>query len=189
VGAISFREAKPDDAAALGELHVASWRETYAGLLPDRLLDGLSADARSAMWRAVLEDPARYGGTAIFVAEGGGGIIGFGSCGDQRDAALKAQGYDGEIGAIYVLQSHQRTGIGRALMRLLAQRLLDRGRTAARLWVLRENASARSFYERLGGVPAGEKTDEESGVTVTEMAYGWRDLSALVPPGAAAGGL
>ncbi len=35
--AISFREAKSSDAAALGVLHVTSWHETYAGIkLGDR---------------------------------------------------------------------------------------------------------------------------------------------------------
>jgi hypothetical protein len=94
--AISFREAKPDDAVAIGLLHVASWRETYAGLLPARVLDGLSAQARSAMWRAVLDDPAGYGGTAVFVAECDGRMIGFGACGDQRDEGLRKRGFDGE---------------------------------------------------------------------------------------------
>lgn len=177
--AISFREAKSGDAVALGLLHVASWRETYAGLLPGQLLDGLSAEARSAMWRAILDDPAAHGGAAAFVAEGEGGIVGFGACGDQRDEALRERGFDGEIGAIYVLQSHQRAGVGGALMRLMAQNLLDRGRTAATLWVLRENASARLFYERLGGAPAGERADGQSGAMVTEMAYCWSDLSRL----------
>lgn len=175
---VSFREAKPGDAAALGLLHVASWHETYADLLPDRLLDGLSAEARSAMWSTILDDPAASGGAAVFVAESEGGIVGFGACGDQRDEALKERGFDGEVGAIYVLRSHQRAGVGRSLMSLLARNLLDRGRTAATLWVLRENASARSFYERLGGAPAGERADEQ--LEMTEVAYGWSDLSLLV---------
>ena len=179
--AIRFREAKPGDAAALGLLHVASWRETYAGLLPGELLDGLSAEARSAMWSAILDDPAKYGGAAVFVAESEGAILGFGACGDQRDEALRERGFDGEIGAIYVLRSHQRSGVGSALMRLMAQNLVVRGRTAAILWVLRENVSARAFYERLGGAPAGERADEQWGARVTETAYAWSDLSRLLP--------
>jgi len=178
--AISFRQAKSSDAAALGVLHVASWRETYAGLLPGQLLDGLSAEARSAMWSAILDDPATYGGTAVFVAESEGKIVGFGACGDQRDEALGERGFDGEFGAIYVLQSHQRAGVGSSLMSLMAQNLLDQGRRAATLWVLRENASARLFYERLGGALAGEKAEEQSGMMATEVAYGWSDLSPLV---------
>jgi GNAT superfamily N-acetyltransferase len=178
--AISFRQAKSSDAAAIGALHVASWHQTYAGLLPDQLLDGLSAEARSAMWRAILDDPAAHGGAAVFVAESEGGIVGFGACGDQRDEALRARGYGAEFGAIYVLQSHQHAGAGRALMCLMAQHLLDQGRTGAALWVLRENAPARAFYERRGGALAGEKAEEQAGVMLTEVAYAWSDLSSLV---------
>jgi len=180
MGVISFREAKSSDAGRLGVLHVTSWRETYAGLLPSQILDGLSAEARSTMWRAILEDPANCGGTGVFVAESDDKIVGFGACGDQRDPALKGRGLDGEVRAIYVLQSHQRAGVGSSLMSLMAQDLLGRGRTAATVWVLRENAAARLFYERLGGALASEKSDELSGVTVFEVAYGWSDLFALV---------
>lgn len=178
--AISFREAKSSDAAALGKLHVASWRESYAEILPAHLLDGLSTDARSAMWSAILSDPATFGGMAIFVAESEGEIVGFGACGCQRDEALKKEGFDGEVGAIYVLRSHQRASVGSSLMRLMTRKLLDEGRRAAALWVLRENVAARTFYERLGGAVVGERIDEESGTMLVEVAYGWSDLSTLV---------
>lgn len=176
---IRFREAKSSDAAAIGALHITSWCETYTGLLPNQLLNDLSAEERAAMWSAVMNDPATFGGTAVFVAKAGGKIVGFGACGGQRDEALKEQGFDGEVGAIYVLQSHQHAGLGSSLMSLMARSLLDRGRTAATLWVLRENASARRFYEHLGGTLVGEKPDEHWGATLTEVAYGWSDLSLL----------
>ena len=177
--AIGYRAARPDDADRIGALHVASWRETYAGLLPDHLLEGLSAAGRAAMWRVVLEDPAAHNGTALFVAESGDAIVGFGACGGQRDDALKGQGFDGEIGAVYVLRSHQGAGVGKMLMRMMARTLLAGGRQAASLWVLRENIGARTFYERLGGTAVGEKTGEHSGTMRTELAYGWRDLGRL----------
>jgi GNAT superfamily N-acetyltransferase len=176
---IGFRKAKPDDAASLGALHVATWRETYAGLLPQAFLDGLSIDERSATWRAVLENPVAYEATALFVAESAGQLAGFAACSDQRDAGLMARGYCGEFGAVYVLESFQRLGVGRALMRLMARDLLDRGHGAASLWVLRENRPARAFYERLGGALAGEKTDEGPEATLHEVAYGWTDLTRL----------
>jgi ribosomal protein S18 acetylase RimI-like enzyme len=175
MAAISFRQATSSDAAAIGALHVASWRETYAGILPDDVLNGLSADERSDMWRDVLNDPAMFGGAAVFVAEGDAEIVGFGACGGQRDEGLKEQGFAGEIGAIYVLRSHQRAGVGKALISLMAGKLIDQGRSAASLWVLRDNLGARSFYERLGGALVGERVEEQSGVMLAEVAYGWND--------------
>ena len=177
--AIGYRAARPDDAGRIGALHVASWRETYVGLLPDHLLKGLSADARAAMWRVVLEDPAAHNGTAVFIAESRDRIVGFGACGGQRDDSLRELGFDGEIGAVYVLRSHQGAGVGKMLMRMMARTLLAGGRQAASLWVLRENIGARTFYEHLGGTAVAEKTGEHSGSIRTELAYGWRDLEAL----------
>ncbi|MGZ8310996.1 MAG: N-acetyltransferase family protein [Allosphingosinicella sp.] len=177
--AISFREAKSSDAPALGRVHVTSWRESYAGLLPDHLLDGLSTEGRSAMWSAILNDPTTSGRMSVFVAESEGEIVGFGACGSQREEALAREGFDGEVGAIYVLRSHQRAGVGNKLMGLMCRRLLDQGRSAAALWVLRENLSARTFYEGLGGAVVGERSDEESGAMLFEVAYGWSDLSVL----------
>jgi ribosomal protein S18 acetylase RimI-like enzyme len=180
MNSMNFRAATTQDAPALGALHAASWRETYTGVLPKELLESQSADVRTAMWRSVLDHPTASGGTTIFVAESKIGFVGFGACGAQRDAKLKAQGFAGEIGAIYVLQSHQRTGIGHTLMTLMAQSLLSQNQTAATLWVLRENGAARSFYERLGGALIAEKPEALSSAMMTEVAYGWHDLRPLL---------
>ena len=180
--AIRFREARPGDAAAIGALHVASWRETYAGLLPDAMLAALSAETRTAMWRRIIDEPDRFGNAAVFVAEEDGDILGFGSCGRQRDAALAAAGYGGEIGALYVLRAHQQRGAGRAIISALARALSDRGHAGASLWVLRENLPARRFYDALGGEVVGQRQEEQPGANFVELAYGWRDLSGLRSP-------
>jgi hypothetical protein len=45
--------------------------------------------------------------------------------------------------------------------------------------VLRKNKPAQAFYEKLGGVIIGEKTDKRPDATLVEHAYGWRELSSL----------
>ena len=35
---VAIRRAEPGDAAAIAAVHVAAWRETYAGLVPERML-------------------------------------------------------------------------------------------------------------------------------------------------------
>jgi len=177
VAAIKLREANRADASIIGALHVASWRETYEGILPDETLAGLSVEARTAMWSTVLGDPDE--GTYVLVAEEGGNVVGFGSCGRQRDEALADAGFSGEIGTVYVLRSSQNRGAGRLLMAAMAEAMSSRGHMAASLWVLRENARARAFYEYLGGEMIGEKKDEQPEATLVEVAYGWRDLSRL----------
>jgi len=41
-----IRPATPEDARAIAEVHVASWRYAYRGLLPDDVLDRLSVEER-----------------------------------------------------------------------------------------------------------------------------------------------
>ena len=173
------RRATIDDAGQLGAVHVASWRETYTGILPDDMLAGLSVEARSAMWAKILGNPSAFAETAVYVIEDDASIVGFGACGRQRDPHLKELGFDAEISAIYVLRSQQRRGVGRALMGEMARDIRTRGNEAAALWVLRENAAAREFYRRLGGEVVAEKEDRRENVNLVEVAYGWRELPVL----------
>lgn len=176
---IIIRAATGDDASAIAAVHVASWRETYASLMPQTMLTNLSFSDRTVRWKHILDQAEGPDGPSVFVAEHSGDLVGFASSGSQRDPNLLAQGFTGEITAIYVLQDMQGRGAGRRLMAAIVEDLRSGGYDAASLWVLRENRRARRFYERLGGTIIGEKQDHHDAVTFTEIAYGWRDLSKL----------
>lgn len=173
---MEFRNAVPDDAPALAALHVASWRETYHGLLPEAMLAGQSVTARADMWRMILQGPVAAGVANVFMALDKSSIVGFGACGPQRDPALQQLGFGGEIGALYILRSHQHRGAGRTIVSMAAAALASRAQTGMALWVLGGNVAARDFYERLGGSVVSTKD-----APLPEIAYGWRDLSCLQP--------
>ena len=179
VSSIAIRAAIGDDASAIAAVHVASWRETYAGLMPQTMLTSLAVSDRTVRWKHILDQAEGPEGPSVFVAEHGGDLVGFASSGSQRDPNLLAQGFTGEITAIYVLQDMQGRGAGRRLMAAIVEDLQSVGYDAASLWVLRENRRARRFYERPGGTIIGEKQDHRDAVTFTEIAYGWRGLSKL----------
>jgi ribosomal protein S18 acetylase RimI-like enzyme len=174
-----IRIATPDDALSLGSMHVASWRETYAGLLPDKMLASLSIEARAATWDKILRNPAREHSTVVYLAEHEGAIVGFVSCGAQRTVSLKEKGYDGEVGAIYVLREYQKRKIGTRLLGAMSSDLLGRGFSAAALWVLRDNLRARRFYEHFGGTVIAEREDVRENAVLVELAYGWRNLKEM----------
>jgi hypothetical protein len=44
------------------------------------------------------------------------------------------------------------------------------------VWVLRDNATGRRFYERLGGVYVREQLITIATTSLKEVAYGWRRL-------------
>ena len=176
---IALRRATLADAAAIGAVHVESWRETYSGLLPDSMLAELSVERWGAMWEDLLGDPGTAEKMAILVGEDEGRVVGIGGCGPQRDEALAKSGFTGEFGMIYVLRSHQGRGLGRSIMASLAGSLAKLGHEKASLWVFRENERARRFYERLGGKIVGEKAGERDGTVLVDLAFGWTDLSRL----------
>jgi ribosomal protein S18 acetylase RimI-like enzyme len=115
------------DAEALASVHVAAWRETYFGLVPEKRLAALNVADRAARWGEALGDTVSPARTAAYIVEADDRAIGFGSYGRQRSAKLVSAGFDGEIEAICLLKSAQRQGIGRSLMSLMAKALIDRG--------------------------------------------------------------
>lgn len=168
---MTLRAALPADAAAIARVHVASWRTTYPGMLPDSYLASLDADEYTARWARTLED--RYNPSDVLVAEEAGRVVGFASCGRERDHDLH---YEGELYAIYLLREAQGRGHGRALIQASAALLFGHGWTSMVAWVLRDNAAARGFYERLGGSYLRERElDLGLEVSAMEVAYLWPD--------------
>lgn len=175
---IEVRRATPQDAAAIANIHVASWRESYAGVLPKTLLESLSVGERTAMWTSILNQPPSRESTVVFLAQHPEEAVGFGSCGGQRSEDLREQGYDCEISAIYVLRAYQRRGLGAQLLSAMMSNLSDRGFRSAALWVLKDNVTARRFYDQRGGRVIAEREEVEQGTVLTEVAYGWATLHA-----------
>jgi len=143
---VLVRAAGPEDARSVAEVHVASWRHTYRGLLPDDYLERLSVDDREAMWLGAFADPDQKSGA--FVAEVDGRIVGFASFGPSRDEDVPER--TGEVPAIYVDPAVLGTGVGRELFETATLALRDAGFARATLWVLEANALARGFYEKAG---------------------------------------
>ncbi len=65
------------------------------------------------------------------------------------------------ITTLYILASHHRRGIGRALMKQLCRALAGGGIATASLAVLTVNAQAIAFYKALGARETGTITIEE----------------------------
>jgi ribosomal protein S18 acetylase RimI-like enzyme len=165
---VSIRRAALADAPALSEIHVRSWQAGYRGLLPDSLLDNLSAAERLPRWRQRLSAEAER----VLVAELDGQVAGWLVIGPQRDADLDPQ-RAGEIYAIYVDPGAWRRGCGRALLTQALAELRAQGRAEATLWVLRSNERARRFYEAQGFQADGASKVEHNrdGVAFDEVRY------------------
>jgi ribosomal protein S18 acetylase RimI-like enzyme len=164
-----IRQAEPADIDAIARIEVETWRATYAGMLPDRVLVGMSEQRQRAAWSGLV----RYRpGDVIVGEEPGLGVVGFGNCGAQRDPSLP---YAGEVFTLYVTPDAQNGGVGRQLLDALFERLRGSGKNSALIWVIRANPS-RYFYQRAGGKFVLTRRIRVGGETVEAVAYGWPDL-------------
>ena len=176
---VTIRRAGPSDANAMARVHLASWRNTYAGVLPDSYLANLSVTREAVGYELGLIE--RRGGHAGFVAVAdgtevpGGGVVGFATGGLSRRSGVA----DGEVETIYVLDDFRDRGIGRRLMRGIASHLTSLGARSAFAWVLEANA-ARFFYERLGAKLAAQEGIRYAGAALTQRAYAWNPIDVLL---------
>ncbi|MGI8857805.1 MAG: GNAT family N-acetyltransferase [Thermomicrobiales bacterium] len=170
-----MRSATRADAAAIARLHLDNWRAAYRGIVPDDLLDGITAVSRFLHWDGVLADPD--GAEFVFVAEDAGGrLLGIASGGPELGGDPC---YRGELYVLHVRADMQGRGVGRALMRAVAERLAADGITTLIVWMLRENAPARRFYAALGGQFVREQPAMFEGIMLMDAGYGWLDTASL----------
>jgi ribosomal protein S18 acetylase RimI-like enzyme len=164
------RPAEVSDAAAIARVHVATWRSTYRGLLPEEFLTSLDVRGYTDRWRRIVADST----SRVYVAENAQGVIGFASGGRERAGE---GAYSGELYAIYILEEAQGRGHGRRLVQAVVNGLRDLELPDMIVWVLRENAPARRFYERLGGVYVREQPITIGSAQLQEVSYGWKRLT------------
>jgi ribosomal protein S18 acetylase RimI-like enzyme len=166
-----IRAAMAEDAETVAALNFACWRETYAGLVPCEIVAAMTLEERIDYWRGAFDGPR-----VALAFDAHGAAVGFSSW-RPHDLVLRGRlGHGGEISAIYLLRSAQRRGLGRELMRRMAQEMLEARFGWASLVVLRDNAPARRFYEALGGWRLGAESHWRG---VPQLAYGWRRLERL----------
>jgi ribosomal protein S18 acetylase RimI-like enzyme len=165
--------AGPSDAEELARVHVTSWRETYRGLLADAFLARMSEPGFARRFRRQLNQP---GDSVTLAAADRYGLVGY----VQGGASRRAVSGEAEIATLYVLRAAQGQGLGARLMTETARALAAQGATSLMISVLRDNIRARGFYEHLGGEPeAARQEPGPGGRLLYEVAYHWRDISAL----------
>jgi ribosomal protein S18 acetylase RimI-like enzyme len=156
-----------EDARTVAEIHVATWRAAYAGILPAKFLAELSVERREAYWRE--EIPTGKQTLALVKKENKVmGWVHYGTCRDKDAAAGSA-----EIWAIYVPPEFWSTGAGCQLWLHAQMGLAREGFRSVSLWVLDANSRAINFYRKAGFSldPTGSKEFEIEGSVFREVRY------------------
>jgi GNAT superfamily N-acetyltransferase len=161
---VVVRRALPGDARAIARIYVDTWRDTYRDILPAGFLDAMSVDAQARAWRQIMKSDL------VLVAAKGKDVVGFCSAAGERDGDPF---FRVEINTLYVTPALQRRGIGGHLLQAMLQALWSLAPVL--VWVLEENAGARSFYEKQGAVPVRRASEVIGGRRVEKVAYAWFD--------------
>jgi ribosomal protein S18 acetylase RimI-like enzyme len=173
------RPATIEDAYAVATVHVDTWRDAYAGIVPDGVLASLDPDVWAERNRQRAAGPNPF---TTLVALRAGEIIGFVTYGPYRDQQrpdATPEPAVGEILAVYVHPKAQGIGAGRVLMDAAVAELTASGMIEIRLWVLEENQPSRRFYRRYGLTPDGQRNTYQiraatGAVDLPELRYAMR---------------
>lgn len=160
-----IRHADINDCEALGIIHSESWKVTYRGIVPDLILDNMTAKKSEEKFYYSISH--KEGKTVLALKDNmPAGFMCLGRC---RDEDLKE--ITGEIWGIYLMPYYFRQGIGKELLYWGINYLKDEGFNKISLWVLEENINARNFYERMGFVHDGKINELNIGKPLNEFRY------------------
>jgi ribosomal protein S18 acetylase RimI-like enzyme len=173
----SVRRAGPNDAAAVGLVQEAVWRETYGPRVPAHVAEQFTSAGFASVWRRSLASPPP-GVWTLLVACAGEQVVGYAVVGPSQDR-------DGEAttGALLEIGVHplgRRSGHGSRLLNAAADILREAGATELTTWLPADAEETRTFFDRSGMTPDGAYRDREvaEDVTLREIRLG----AGLVEP-------
>jgi len=153
-----------DDLCEISRIYEESWKFAYRGIVPQDYLDSIKAGS----WVEYLGTPGRH---SLVITEGGE-YLGTASYSPSRSADSAGLG---EIISLYLLPRSMGKGYGIKLLKAALEELEKLGYAEVFLWVLEENARARSFYEKAGFLPSGQSLEVNiGGKPLREVQYRYR---------------
>ncbi|HWT96492.1 MAG TPA: GNAT family N-acetyltransferase [Terriglobales bacterium] len=174
-GGFLIRPAYLDDAPVIAEIHERGWQLAYGHFLSPETLAEKSAEKRLAFWQERIADPARI---VLVGTDAAGAVMGMVYGGPVLEHDLTGGRIDDFASELYILHCRaevQGRGLGKLLTAALARRFRDQDARSLLLWAFTDN-QFRVFYDRLGGEIVAEGRDEGQ----ADIAYGWRDIDALI---------
>ena len=133
-----LRAAQVQDAPAIAEMHMQSWRDTYRSYFTDEQMKNLDVHGRTLRWEKAIS----AGDALILVAvDESGEIVGVvSSLPGTSEEDLPPLRLD----VLYTASKTHGSGLGKKMVDAAI------GEDPAYLWVLEGNPGAQRFYEKLG---------------------------------------
>ena len=166
---IVFRHGNVVDIPAISQAYVESVRHSFANVLPDDYLKGLSVDRRTEIFATRAQNDTYR----LLVAENGSKrIVGFI---DYAKPEGENFGYDARVFSFYLLPEFQGHGLGSLLFRRCLTRLRDECYGSMCLDAFEANPY-RSFYEKMNGKIVAHSNHAIGDSSFPTVVYGWDEL-------------
>jgi len=147
---VTIKKGSPKDAEAIAQLHASSWKQHYRGICTDEYLDHEVDEERKLVWnrRFEIDNPLQK----VLLAYDGSNLL----CGFSCVYLDHHKNWGAYLDNLHVKPSHQRKGVGKALMKASAQLVINHNPGSyLYLHVLVDNKLALKFYENIGGKKIG----------------------------------
>ena len=178
----NIRPARPEDRFALARIIIEATQSAFRGRVPDQCLNWLSAEDSAVNWRRTIDTIATQSGEYLLVAELASlDVIGLVLAGKSSESIVDrslAETYPTELISLQIDPAWHRKGLGRALVRTVAQLLSGHGSSNLLVRVLIDNPNL-PFYLKLGAERVGEQDFDWEGYMTEEVILVWPDLQTL----------
>ena len=144
---VSVRVAWADDAPAIAELQLRTWRETYAGLLPDEAFP-TDVEAAAAAWRTSFSN-RRDARNRVLVALERNRVVGFAITSPAADPDCDPVA-DAELMEFTIDPAERGRGHGSRLLQAAVETMQADRFTRAVLWAIASDDALRAFLTGAG---------------------------------------
>jgi GNAT superfamily N-acetyltransferase len=174
------RPARPDDAAEIGRIQLATWRYAYRRILPREILAGMDEAWMTHQWRTSIEAPPSPRHRVLVAVEQAetAYLVGFAAAGEADETALAP---DEDLTAmlrpdvaavtdLLVEPRWARRGHGSRLLAACTDLWRSDGFTTALAWAFEADTVYRTFLESAGWRLDGVARDlDMNGMLVTQL--------------------
>lgn len=148
---IKIRDIKKEDIPQVVDIQISGWRAAYKGMIDDEYLENMNVEKKIKMREK------DYNETRFIVADINNEVVGFCRYTDNMEKTTETPEADCELRALYVKPELKHNGIGNEMFRYVVNEFKYMGKTKMVLWCLKDNALARRFYEKMGGIIIKER--------------------------------
>lgn len=170
-----IREATINDVYGIAKVHVDSWNTTYKDIVPAEYLKSRTYKWQEERWVKRYFENKNTKEFLYVAVTTDNEVVGF-ACGSSQNEDIE---FKGTINAIYILDSNQRQGTGKQLVKKIVEKLDKDEVEKMIIWAFEKNPSCK-FYEKIGGKKVRRKIVNIGGKELVEVGFCWSNLEQLL---------